>query len=37
MSTIQINSVGITPPQQPELGVVIGVVVPSSSLPYNLL
>ena len=31
MSTIQINSVGITPPQQPELGVVIGVVVPSSS------
>ena len=31
MSTIQINSVGITPPQQPDLGVVIGVVVPSSS------
>lgn len=31
MSTIQINSVGISPPQQPELGVVIGVVVPSSS------
>nr|DAN33196.1 MAG TPA: hypothetical protein [Caudoviricetes sp.] len=31
MSIIKINSVGITPPQQPELGVVIGVVVPSSS------